>query len=63
MNASFVKMLEEGCPECGSLDIYETTVSVNGEDGHAACVCDECGWTVLKLEPHPGNGDSPCVTG
>ena len=40
----FTAMLEDvGCPVCGSLETYESHVSINDRDEVPACVCDECG--------------------
>jgi Zn ribbon nucleic-acid-binding protein len=38
-----------GCPECGSEETYETTVSVNDTDDVDACMCDDCGHVEVKF--------------
>ena len=44
----YQKMMEDGCPECGSPDTHETLASVNCKDNVTACICDSCGHTLVK---------------
>ena len=32
-----------GCPECDSSEVYESTVSINDRDGVEVSLCDSCG--------------------
>lgn len=43
--ATMDKMLDEGCPKCGSDDVREGECSVDGEDGIPCVTCDRCGHT------------------
>lgn len=44
----FLEMLYKCCPECKSIETFETKASVNSNDYEDVAICDDCGHTEKK---------------